>query len=145
MNYEDYEKENRITAPIQAIMLIASALLLSGCSPSSALTGLIGSKPEITAQAGAENVKQTVGITAKQDTSSNQENTIKDSAVNGLDSSSKKKVSASSIQAESIKADKIEIRNTDSGNSWELTALFCLLSIMVGMVIGNKFGIKKGA
>jgi hypothetical protein len=128
-----------------ALFLCCVALALSGCSASSALTGLVGSKPEITSQAGAENVKQTVGITAKQDTSSKQENTIKDSAVNGLDSSSKKKVSASSIQAESIKADKIEIRNTDGGNSWELTALFCLLSLMVGMVIGQKFGIKKGA
>lgn len=128
-----------------SLFLCFVALALSGCSASSALTGLVGSKPEITAQAGAENVKQTVGITAKQDTSSKQENTIKDSAVNGLDSSSKKKVSASSIQAESIKADKIEIRNTDGGNSCELTALFCLLSLMVGMVIGQKFGIKKGA
>lgn len=128
-----------------ALFLCFVALALSGCSASSALTGLVGSKPEITAQAGAENVKQTVGITAKQDTSSKQENTIKDSAVNGLDSSSKKKVSASSIQAESIKADKIEIRNTDGGNSWELIALFCLLSLIVGMAIGQKFGIKKGA
>lgn len=128
-----------------ALFLCFVALALSGCSASSALTGLVGSKPEITAQAGAENVKQTVGITAKQDTRSKQENTIKDSAVNGLDSSSKKKVSASSIQAESIKADKIEIRNTDGGNSCELTALFCLLSLIVGMVIGKKFGIKKGA
>ena len=56
-----------------AVLVAAS---LSGCSASSALSGLVGSKPEITAQAGAENVKQTVGVTAKNDESSKQENTI---------------------------------------------------------------------
>ena len=65
-----------------AVLVAAS---LSGCSASSALSGLVGSKPEITAQAGAENVKQTVGVTAKNDESSKQENTIKDSQVGKVD------------------------------------------------------------
>lgn len=89
-----------------AVLVAAS---LSGCSASSALSGLIGSKPEITAQAGAENVKQTVGVTAKNDESSKQENTIKDSNVGKVDSSNKKKVSTSSIQANEIKADTLQV------------------------------------
>ena len=77
MNDQDYERANKITAIILLIMIMVSVLLLSGCSTSSALTGLVGSKPEITAQAGAENVKQAVGVTAKQDTSSRQETKFK--------------------------------------------------------------------
>lgn len=106
-----------------AVLVAAS---LSGCSASSALSGLIGSKPEITAQAGAENVKQTVGVTAKNDESSKQENTIKDSQVGKVDSSNKKKVSTSSIQAETITADKIEIRNSESDLYVMFFALACL-------------------
>ena len=106
-----------------AVLVAAS---LSGCSASSALSGLVGSKPEITAQAGAENVKQTVGVTAKNDESSKQESTIKDSQVGKVDSSNKKKVSTSSIQAETITADKIEIRNSDSDLYVMFFALACL-------------------
>lgn len=106
-----------------AVLVAAS---LSGCSASSALSGLVGSKPEVTAQAGAENVKQTVGVTAKNDESSNQENTIKDSQVGKVDSSNKKKVSTSSIQADTITADKIEIRNSESDLYVMFFALACL-------------------
>lgn len=105
-----------------AVLVAAS---LSGCSASSALSGLIGSKPEITAQAGSENVKQTVGVTAKNDESSKQENTIKDSQVGKVDSSNKKKVRTSSIQAETITADKIEIRNSESDLYVMFFALAC--------------------
>lgn len=106
-----------------AVLVAAS---LSGCSASSALSGLVGSKPEITAQAGAENVKQTVGVTAKNDESSKQENTIKDSQVGKVDSSNKKKVSTSSIQADTITADKIEIINSESDLYVIFFALACL-------------------
>nr|DAG79243.1 MAG TPA: Prokaryotic membrane lipoprotein lipid attachment site [Bacteriophage sp.] len=106
-----------------AVLVAAS---LSGCSASSALSGLVGSKPEVTAQAGAENVKQTVGVTAKNDESSKQENTIKDSQVGKVDSSNKKKVSTSSIQADTITADKIEIRNSESDLYVIFFALACL-------------------
>lgn len=106
-----------------AVLVAAS---LSGCSASSALSGLVGSKPEVTAQAGAENVKQTVGVTAKNDESSKQENTIKDSQVGKVDSSNKKKVSTSSIQADTITADKIEIRNSESDLYVMFFAMACL-------------------
>lgn len=121
-----------------AVLVAAS---LSGCSASSALSGLIGSKPEITAQAGAENVKQTVGVTAKNDESSKQENTIKDSQVGKVDSSNKKKVSTSSIQADTITADKIEIRNSESDLYVMFFALACFF--VAGFVAGAMWGGRK--
>ena len=125
-----------------AVLVAAS---LSGCSASSALIGLVGSKPEVTAQAGAENVKQTVGLTAKQDASSKQENTIKGSQVGKVDSSNKKKVSTSSIQAETITADKIEIRNSESDLYVMFFALACFF--VAGFASGVLWGSrnKKGA
>lgn len=121
-----------------AVLVAAS---LSGCSASSALSGLIGSKPEITAQAGAENVKQTVGVTAKSDESSKQENTIKDSQVGKVDSSNKKKVSTSSIQADTITADKIEIRNSESDLYVMFFALACFF--VAGFAAGVMWGGRK--
>lgn len=121
-----------------AVLVAAS---LSGCSASSALSGLVGSKPEITAQAGAENVKQTVGVTAKNDESSKQENTIKDSQVGKVDSSNKKKVSTSSIQAETITADKIEIRNSESDLYTIFFALACFF--VAGFAAGVMWGGRK--
>lgn len=101
--------------------------MLSGCSATSALTGLIGSKPEISAQAGAENVKQTVGVTGKVDKSNDNDTTIKDSKVGRVDASNGKSVSTSSIKADTIIADKIEIRNDDKGN---------LIAGIIWLVIG---------
>ncbi|ENR9965402.1 hypothetical protein ACEXTD_004453 [Salmonella enterica] len=98
------------------LLAIMMCISLSGCSASSVLPGLIGSKPDITAQAGADNVKQTVGVTAKQDTSSKQETTFKESAVGQVDTSNKKQVSTSSIKADNITAERIEIRNNDGLN-----------------------------
>lgn len=121
-----------------AVLVAAS---LSGCSASSALSGLIGSKPEITAQAGAENVKQTVGVTAKNDESSKQENKIKDSQVGKVDSSNKKKVSTSSIQADTITADKIEIRNSESDLYVMFFALACFF--VAGFAAGVMWGGRK--
>ena len=121
-----------------AVLVAAS---LSGCSASSALSGLVGSKPEITAQAGAENVKQTVGVTAKNDESSKQENTIKDSQVGKVDSSNKKRVSTSSIQADTITADKIEIRNSESDLYVMFFALACFF--VAGFAAGVVWGGRK--
>lgn len=129
------------------VTLIAFVMVtsLSGCSTAGALTGLIGSKPEISAQAGAENTKQTVGLNNKVDQSSEVETTIRDSKVGTVDSSNGKKTSASSITAETIKADKIEIRNSDGG-SWGIVALACFLALLVGVGIGRRFGVNnKGA
>lgn len=94
----------------RALFVVGVILLVSGCSASSLLTGL-SDKPEVTAQVGKENVKQTVGITAKSDTTSHQKTTVKDSKVKEVDTSSKKKVSTASITASEIKAEKIEVHN----------------------------------
>lgn len=106
------------------LLAIMMCIALSGCSASSVLPGLIGSKPDITAQAGAENVKQTVGVTAKQDTSSKQETTLKESAVGQVDTSNKKQVSTSSIKADNITAERIEIRNSETDTIGMAIAFF---------------------
>lgn len=115
--------------------VVASAALLSifltGCSATSALTGLIGSKPEISAQAGAENVKQTVGVTGKVDKSNDNDTTIKDSKVGKVDTSNGKSVSTSSIKADTIIADKIEIRNDDSKGNLIAGLVFLFIGILM--------------
>lgn len=105
--------------------LVWALFVLSGCSATSALTGLIGSKPEISAQAGAENVKQTVGVTGRVDKSNDNDTTIKDSKVGKVDTSNGKSVSTSSIKADTIIADKIEIRNDTKGNL--IAGIVCLV------------------
>lgn len=106
--------------------LLLGVYSLAGCSATSALTGLVGQKPDITAQAGAENVKQTVGITAKQDASSEQKTEVKDSVVGKVDSSARKRENATSITADTITAEKIEVHNSDSGYSLVLIGLSIL-------------------
>lgn len=135
---------NRDQIKVVKFMVAAAFVvsLLAGCSASSALTGLIGSKPDVTAQAGAENTKQTVGINGKVDQSSESETSIKDSNVGKVDSSNQKKVSASSISANSIKADKIEIRNSDS-DTWSLTALAACIALVTGVLIGARYGVSR--
>lgn len=101
--------------------IVWAAAVVSGCASSvPILSDLVGSKPDMTAQVGAENVKQAVGVTNKTDTSSKQETTFKESAVGEVDTSNKKSVTTSSIHANQITADKIEIRNDESGSliSW---------------------------
>lgn len=117
-------------------VLIAAVILLSGCSATSALTGLIGSKPEISAQAGAENNKVGVGLTNKVDSSSSAKSELKNSKVDTLDSSSGKKTSDNSIKASTITAEKIEITNNDSsampwiGSGIMLCIIIILLLVM---------------
>lgn len=114
---------------MQKVLFILMMLVLSGCSATSALTGLIGSKPEISAQAGAENVKQTVGVTGKVDKSNDNDTTIKDSKVGKVDTSNGKSVSTSSIKADTIIADKIEIRNDDSKGNLIAGLVFLFIGI----------------
>lgn len=96
--------------------IVWAAAVVSGCASSvPILSDLVGSNPDMTAQVGAENVKQAVGVTNKTDTSSKQETTFKESAVGKVDTSNKKSVTTSSIHANQITADKIEIRNDESG------------------------------
>lgn len=97
--------------------IVWAAAVVSGCASSvPILYDLVGSKPDMTAQVGAENVKQAVGVTNKTDTSSKQETTFKESAVGKVDTSNKKSVTTSSIHANQITADKIEIRNDEGGS-----------------------------
>ena len=70
--------------------IVWAAAVVSGCASSvPILSDLVGSKPDMTAQVGAENVKQAVGVTNKTDTSSKQETTFKESAVGKVDTSNK--------------------------------------------------------
>lgn len=102
---------------LQKMLLAGFVFMVSGCASSvPILSDLVGSKPDMTAQVGAENVKQAVGVTNKTDTSSKQETTFKESAVGKVDTSNKKSVTTSSIHANQITADKIEIRNDESGS-----------------------------
>ncbi|QIN92579.1 putative spanin [Phage NBSal001] len=125
------------------LLAVLMCITLSGCSASSLLPGLIGSKPDITAQAGSENVKQTVGVTAKQDTSSKQETTFKESAVGKVDSSNKKQVSTSSIKADNITAEIIEIRNNDGINIPAIA--MSLITFITGMIAGWTLKRNKAA
>lgn len=125
------------------LLAIMMCVMLSGCSASSLLPDLIGSKPDITAQAGAENVKQTVGVTARQDTSSKQETTFKESAVGQVDTSNKKQVSTSSIKADNITAERIEIRNNDGLNVPAIA--MGILMFIAGMLAGWTLKRNKAA
>lgn len=126
---------------MRKLSIIAIAVILSGCSSVTPLTGLIGSKPEITAQAGAENVKQTVGVTAKQDTSTKQETTIKESAVDKVDTSSKKDFTTSTIQANAINADKIQVVQGEQ-RKWYDPIIYCA-AIFIGLLSMTYFSYRK--
>jgi hypothetical protein len=116
---------------IALAIALALASGLTGCSsPLDAISGIVGSKPDVTAQVGAENTKQAVGISGKVDASNETKNELKNSKIDNMDTSNGKKVSASSIQADSIQADRIEIRNNES--SWESIAGFFIVGLMVG-------------
>ena len=120
-------------------VLIAAVILLSGCSATSALTGLIGSKPEISAQAGAENNKVGVGLTSKVDSSYSAEAKLNNSKVDTLDSSSGKKTADNSIKASTITADRIEITNNDSSAiPWVGSGIMLCIIIILLLVIFRK-------
>lgn len=95
--------------------LVAGLLLavtLTGCSATSALTGLVGSKPDVSAQVGAENTKQTVGLNNKVDSSTTNKTDVSDSSVGTLDTSSKKQVQT--ISTGTIQAGRLQVVNNDS-------------------------------
>lgn len=95
--------------------LVAGLLLavtLTGCSATSALTGLVGSKPDVSAQVGAENTKQTVGLNNKVDSSTTNKTDIRDSNVGTLDTSSKKQVQT--ISTGTIQTERLQVVNNDS-------------------------------
>lgn len=95
--------------------LVAGLLLavtLTGCSATSALTGLVGSKPDVSAQVGAENTKQTIGLNNKVDSSTTNKTDVQDSNVDTLDTSSKKQVQT--ISTGTIQAERLQVVNNDS-------------------------------
>lgn len=95
--------------------LVAGLLLavtLTGCSATSALTGLVGSKPDVSAQVGAENTKQTLGLNNKVDASTTNKTDVQDSNVGTLDTSSKKQVQT--ISTGTIQAERLQVVNNDS-------------------------------
>ena len=95
--------------------LVAGLLLavtLTGCSATSALTGLVGSKPDVSAQVGAENTKQTLGLNNKVDSSTTHKTDVQDSNVGTLDTSSKKQVQT--ISTGTIQAERLQVVNNDS-------------------------------
>lgn len=95
--------------------LVAGLLLavtLTGCSATSALTGLVGSKPDVSAQVGAENTKQTLGLNSKVDSSTTNKTDVQDSNVGTLDTSSKKQVQT--ISTGTIQAERLQVVNNDS-------------------------------
>ena len=95
--------------------LVAGLLLavtLTGCSATSALTGLVGSKPDVSAQVGAENTKQTVGLNNKVDSSTTNKTAVSDSNVGTLDTSIKKQVQT--ISTGTIQAERLQVVNNDS-------------------------------
>lgn len=98
--------------PAPVVLLV---LCLTGCSATSALTaatGMLGNKPDISAQVGAENTKQGIGLTGKSDSSS--ETSVKNSAVGAVDSSRSKAAKAQNISTGSITAERIEVKNSDN-------------------------------
>ena len=88
------------------------AVTLTGCSATSVLTGLVGSKPDVSAQVGAENTKQTVGLNNKVDSSTTNKTDVSDSNVGTLDTSSKKQVQT--ISTGTIQAERLQVVNNDS-------------------------------
>lgn len=120
-------------------VIIAAVILLSGCSATSALTGLISDKPDVTAQVGAENSKVGVGLTGKVDSSSSAKAELKNSKVDTLDSSSGKKTSDNSIKASTITAEKIEITNNDSSAiPWVGSGIMLCIIIVLLLIIFRK-------
>lgn len=94
---------------VAGLLLVAT---LTGCSATSALTGLVGSKPDVSAQVGAENTKQVLGLNNKVDSSTTNKTDVQDSNVGTLDTSSKKQVQT--ISTGTIQAERLQVVNNDS-------------------------------
>lgn len=110
--------------------MLSAALLclaLGGCAATSALgtitSAISPDKPEITAQVGAENTKQGIGVTSKVDTST----TVKD--VQGPVNASKQ---AQQVQTGAVQADSI---NVTSGSPGALLGAFAIgMASVLGLV-----------
>lgn len=119
-------------------------VMLTGCSATSALTGLVGSKPDVSAQVGAENTKQTVGLNNKVDTSTTNKTDVTDSTVGTLDTSSKKQVQT--ISTGTIQAERLQVVNNDSYSlilAGLAGASIPLIFLVVILVLRKLFGKKE--
>jgi len=109
-----------------AVLLLSTTLV--GCSATSALgtvaSAISPNKPDITAQVGAENSKQGIGVNSKVDTST----TVKD--VQGSVNASKQ---GQQLQAGSVQAEAIKVTNGSPG------ALLGAFAIGMASVLGLVF------
>ncbi len=126
----------KLTYPFAVVIAAIIIVALTGCAGINPLSAL-ADKPEVTAQVGAENVKQTVGVTAKKDESTKQETTVKDSTVGKVDSSSHKQVKASTIQANEIKAESITVNGGDTLDDLPMLAFVGLCLFVAGFLSGK--------
>lgn len=110
------------------LYVILLCLTLGGCSATSALgtvaSAISPNKPEVTAQVGAENTKQGIGLSSKVDSST----TVKD--VQGSVNASKQ---GQQVQAGSVQAEAIKVTNGSPG------ALLGAFSIGMASVLGLVF------
>ena len=92
---------------LMAGAVLSASLTLTGCSATSALSAVTSAvspnKPELTAQVGAENTKQGIGVTAKQSDETEvgdvSGNAKVDTAKQGSNGTSIKDVSGGSVNA----------------------------------------------
>lgn len=119
-----------------AIVVAVGVISLSGCSTASALSGLIGSKPEVTAQIGEENTKQLAGVTAKSE--DKRDVKVEKSNVGKVDSSVKKSIEVSTIQANTVNAESITV--TKPGNWYDPIVGWTLVLIGLLMIY---FSLRK--
>lgn len=112
--------------------VLSLSLTLTGCSATSALSAAASvvspSKPELTAQVGAENTKQGIGVTAKQSDDTKvgdvSDNAKVDAAKQGSDSTTIKDVTGGSVNASkqgsqitngNVQAKTINVSQSDTG------------------------------
>lgn len=110
------------------LSVILLCLTLGGCSATSALgtvaSAISPNKPDVTAQVGAENTKQGIGVSSKVDSNT----TVKD--VQGSVNASKQ---GQQVQAGSVQADAIKVTNGSPG------ALLGAFAIGMASVLGLVF------
>lgn len=119
-----------------AIAVAVGVISLSGCSTASALSSLLSDSPDVTAQVGAENTKQLAGVTAKAD--DKREVKVSDSNIGKIDSSVKKSVEVSTIQANTVNAESITV--TKPGNWYDAIVGWTLVFIGLLMIY---FSLRK--
>lgn len=112
----------------QMLYVLLLCLSLGGCSATSALgtvaSAISPNKPDVTAQVGAENTKQGIGVNSKVDSST----TVKD--VQGSVNASKQ---GQQVQAGSVQAEAIKVTNGSPG------ALLGAFAIGMASVLGLVF------